>query len=255
MKYILLFTLLFFSTFLVAQEKEVVQIITGTITSETTNKPVSNANIINVNMVKGARSNDKGVFEIAARINDTLHVSIIGYKSISVRVTNDWVKNKTQQISITERAYALEEVIIRPYILTGILEIDAKLVPERENYRYGISGLNLGYEAGEYSPNAFGKVLGSIFNPADALYKFFGKKPRELKRLKEMKKDDVLRNLLETKYDREMITTLLGVDKKEINEILGRCNYSEQFSKTANDLQVLDAISGCYEEYKILKKK
>ncbi len=255
MKSILLLTLLFFSTVLLAQDKDGVQIITGTITSETTNKPVSNANIINVNMVKGSRSNDKGFFEIAARINDTLHISIIGYKSISVRVTNDWVKNKTQQISITERAYALEEVIIRPYILTGILEIDAKLVPERENYRYGISGLNLGYEAGEYSPNAFGRVLGSIFNPADALYKFFGKKPRELKRLKEMKKDDVLRNLLETKYDREMITTLLGVDKKEINEILARCNYSEQFAKTANDLQILDAISGCYEEYKILKKK
>jgi hypothetical protein len=97
--------------------------------------------------------------------------------------------------------------------------------------------------------------MGSIFNPADMLYNFFGKKPKELKRLTEMKKDDTVRNLLETKFDRETIAVLLGVDKKEIAEILERCNYSESFVKTANDLQILDAISSCYEEYKILKRK
>jgi hypothetical protein len=37
-----------------------------------------------------------------------------------------------------------------------------KTIPTSENYRYSISGLTHGYEAGEYSPNAFGKVLGSI---------------------------------------------------------------------------------------------
>jgi hypothetical protein len=46
----------------------------------------------------------------------------------------------------------------------------------------------------------------------------------------------------------------LGVDKKEIAEILQRCNYSESFIQTANDLQIMDAISECYEQYKILKK-
>ena len=70
-----------------------------------------------------------------------------------------------------------------------------------------------------------------------------------------MKKDDTVRNLLESKFDREMIAVLLGVDKNEIAEILQRCNYSESFIQTANDLQIMDAISGCYEEYKILKKK
>ena len=70
-----------------------------------------------------------------------------------------------------------------------------------------------------------------------------------------MKKDDTVRNLLESKFDRETISVLLGVDKNELAEILQRCNYSEAFIQTANDLQIMDAISGCYEEYKILKKK
>jgi len=211
-------------------------------------------NIINVNKVRGTISDEKGNFEIEVTVNDTLHISILGFQSLKVKVTNDWIKNKTTKIHLTERAYALEEIVVGRYNLTGYLEVDSKLIPTKENYRYSISGLTEGYEAGEYSPNAFGKVMGSIFNPADMLYNFFGKKPKELKRLKSLKKDETVRNLLASKFDRETISVLLGIDKNDIPEILGRCNYSESFIKTANDLQIMDAISECYEEYKILKK-
>jgi hypothetical protein len=133
--------------------------------------------------------------------------------------------------------------------------VDAKLIPERENYWYSIAGLTKRYEGGENSPNAFSRVMGSLFNPADALYNFFGKKPKELKKLRELKNDENLRNILQTKYDRQTIYAMLGINEKELQEVLSRCNYSESFMKSANDLQVLDALSGCYEEYKILKKK
>lgn len=253
MRYFAVFFFIFFSTFAFAQESE--SLISGIIKDDNSSQPLANVNIINVNSVKGVITDEKGKFQLMATVNDTLHISLLGYKSIKVKVTNDWIKNKTTTIQLTEKAYALEEVVVRPYVLTGYLEIDAKLIPTKENYRYSISGLPEGYEAGEYSPNAFGRVLGSIFNPADMLYNFFGKKPKELKRLKEMKKDDTVKNLLETKFDRETISALLGVTKDEIAEILARCNYSESFVKTANDLQILDAISACYEEYKILKRK
>lgn len=228
--------------------------VSGIILNDNTMRPLANVNIININKVKGTTSDENGRFMLEISVNDTLHLSLIGFKSLRIRATNDWIKNKTATILLTEKAIALEEIVVRPYNLTGYLEIDSKLIPERENYRYSISGLPHGYEAGEYSPNAFGRVLGSIFNPADALYNFFGKKPKELKKLRDMKKDDTVRNLLESKFDREMISVLLGIDKNEIPEILTRCNYSESFIQTANDLQILDAISQCYEEYKVLKR-
>jgi hypothetical protein len=255
MKYFVVFFFILFSTHAVGQELVYPQKVSGIIFSANTQISLSNVNIINVNKMKGTTTDEKGFFELEVTASDTLHLSILGFQSLKIKVTNDWIKNKSTKIYLTEKAYALEEVIIRPFNLTGYLEIDTKLIPEKENYRYSISGLTQGYETGEYSPNAFGKVMGSIFNPADMLYNFFGKKPKELKRLKEMKKDDTVRNLLETKFDRETISVLLGVDKKEIAQILERCNYSESFVKTANDLQILDAISSCYEEYKILKKK
>ena len=255
MRYFAVFFLFFFSIGTQAQDKTLSQKVTGTIINDNTLLPISNANVININKVKGSVTNARGYFEIEATVNDTIHITLLGYQSLRVRVTNDWVKNGDARIQLTEKAIALEEVVVRKYDLTGYLEVDSKLIPEKENYRYSISGLPQGYEVGESSPNAFSRVLGSIFNPADMLYNFFGKKPKELKRLKAMKKDDTVRTLLESKFDRETIAVLLGVDKKEIAEILQRCNYSESFIKTANDLQIMDAISECYEEYKVLKKK
>lgn len=253
--FVVFFLFILASTSVFSQETTVTQKVFGTIVNDNTKLPLSNVNIININKVKGTISDSKGNFEIEVGVTDTLHLSLIGFKSLKIRVTNDWVKNKTTKIQMTESAIALEEVVVRPYDLTGYLEIDSKLIPTKENYRYSISGLEQGYEAGEYSPGAFSKVMGSIFNPADMLYNFFGKKPKELKRLKSLKKDDTVRNLLASKFDRETISVLLGIDKKEIPEILERCNYSESFIRTANDLQIMDAISECYEEYKILKKK
>jgi hypothetical protein len=254
MKYLVAFLLFFLSFQGFSQENSTLKKVYGTIVNSATNFPLANVNIININRVKGSISNTRGMFEIDAEVNDTLHITMIGFQSLRVRVTNDWIKNGNAKIQLTEKAIALEEVVVRKYQLTGYLEVDSKLIPEKENYRYSISGLPSGYEAGQYSPNAFSRVMNSIFNPADALYNFMGKRPKELRKLKEMKKDNTVKALLETKFDRETIAVLLGIDKKDIAEILQHCNYSEAFIQTANDLQILDAISQCYEQYKVLKK-
>jgi hypothetical protein len=249
-------TLLVFTFSLTAfsQQKTVSNKIHGTVVNGISTFPLQDVNIININKVKGTVTNARGNFDIDAEVSDTLHITMIGFQSLRVKVTNDWVKNGNAKIELTEKAIALEEVIVRKYNLTGYLEVDTKLIPDPENYRYSISGLPQGYEAGEYSPKAFSRVMNSIFNPADMLYNFFGNKPKELRKLKEMKKDNTVKSLLETKFDRETIAILLGIDKKDIPEILQHCNYSEAFIQTANDLQILDAISQCYEQYKVLKK-
>jgi len=255
MRYLTLYFLILFSLSVKAQDNPPGQKVTGTIVNDNTLLPIPNANVININKVKGVVTDNKGYFEMEVSVNDTLHISLLGYQSLRVRVTNDWLKNGTAKLMLTEKAIALEEVIVKKYDLTGYLEIDSKLIPERENHRYSISGLPQGYETGSYSPGAFSRVLGSIFNPADMLYNFFGSKANELRKLRKMKQDDTVRHLLESKFDRETLGVLLGVDKKEIAEILTRCNYSEDFIRNANDLQIMDAISECYEQYKVLKKK
>jgi hypothetical protein len=128
-----------------------------------------------------------------------------------------------------------------------------KQIPINSDNRYRSSGLyGQAYEAGK--PNIATKVLGAIFNPADFLYNMFGKKPNEMHKLKKMKEDDEIRNQLAKRFDREMLLVLLQVNKFDLDEIVNQCNYSKDFINTANDLQILDAISECFEEYKVIKR-
>ncbi|GHC52688.1 CarboxypepD_reg-like domain-containing protein [Ulvibacter litoralis] len=228
--------------------------INGKVLNDADDAPLENVNIVNLNRVVGTTTSKEGDFEIRAAVNDTLYFSYLGFKSIRVRVTNDWLKFGEIKIKMTELGIALEEVVVRPVQLTGYVEVDARIIPIYDNYRYRIAGLNTGYEGGSSQPGAVNKVLNAIFNPADFLYNVFGKRPKQMKKLRQMKEDDAIRNLLQTKFDRETLMAVLQLERVDIDEILNKCSYSSDFINTANDLQILDAISECYEEYKVLNR-
>jgi len=242
-----------FSAF--GQETEQMEQISAIVINAQSDVPLESVHVVNLNQVFGTITNEKGEFTINAAVNDTLYFSFLGFKSQKVRVTNDMFKFKDTKVALTELAYALEEVIVRPYQLTGYLEIDIKNLPINNAYQYSISGLNVSYEGGNKNPSAVTKVLGAILNPADLLRNLFGKKPEQLRKLRQMREDDEIRNLLASKFDRETLTEFLQLEKVDIQDILNNCNYSKSFILTANDLQILDAINGCYEEYKVLNRK
>lgn len=232
------------------------QEIRATVINAQTSFALESVHIINLNKVKGTITNEEGEFTILASVNDTLYLTYLGFKPQKVKVTNDMLKFEDTKISLTELAYALEEIVVTPYQLTGYLEIDVKNLPlNNDAFQYSISGLNKSYEAGTKNPSAVTKVLGAILNPADLLRNLFGKNPRQLRKLQQMKQDDDIRNLLASKFDRQTLTELLQLEKMDIDDILNNCSYSKSFITNANDLQILDAISSCYEEYKVLNRR
>ncbi|KFB00792.1 membrane protein [Mangrovimonas yunxiaonensis] len=252
--YLYLFISFFIITLSATGQEGTNTFVKGKVLNSANGQPLENVNIVNLNEVKGTSSNSEGRFKLTAKANDTLHFSYLGFKSIKVRVTNDWIKYGESTIELTELALALEEVVIHEFKLTGYLAVDIKQIPINTNYRYSISGLpSTGYEAGS-NKNGVTKVLGAIFNPADFLHRMFGKQPNEMRKLKKMKQDDEIRNILANRFDREMLMALLQVDRVDLDEIVRQCNYSKGFIQEANDLQILDAISECYEEYKVLSR-
>jgi hypothetical protein len=228
--------------------------INGKVLNASNNVVLENVHVVNLNSVKGTLTNEDGNFMIKATVNDTIYFSYLGFKSIRVRVTNDWMKFGEIKIKMTELSIALEEVVVKPVELTGYIEVDAKLIPIYDDQRYRIAGIGGGYEGGQGQPGAVTKVLSAIFNPADFLYNIFGKRPKQMKKLRKMKDDDEIRNLLQSKYDRETLMAVLQLEKIDIDEILNNCSYSKSFIRTANDLQILDAISECYEQYRVLNR-
>ena len=222
--------------------------------NETTGLPMSSVHVLNLTKVIGAITNRKGAFRIPAQVNDTLYFSYLGFKPLKIAVTNDMLKFGNFKFVMTELAFALEEIELRPYQLTGYLDIDVKNAPINNVKRYSISGLpNLGYESGNRSLGNFSKAVGNLFNPVDYLNNMFGKNALQMRKIKRMREDDEIKNLLVSKFDRQVLIQLLGIKRVDIDEILRNCNYSDTFMSDANDLQILEAISKCYEEYRVLQ--
>lgn len=243
------FLFLFFSTVGYGQE------VIGYVENAADQKPIPTVHVINLNKVTMSITDKEGKFTIDAEVNDTLYLSYLGYKSIKIRVSNDLIKYPNTRFQLTELALALEEVVVRPYQLTGYLDIDARNIPINRNRRYSIPGLpSGGYEAGTSSSGVAQRIWEAVNNPADFLYSIFGKNPSQLRKLKKVKANNELRDLLAVKYDRKTLEELLQLERIDIDEILRKCSFSDSFIKGANDLQILEAISGCYEEYKVLNR-
>jgi len=242
--------------FINAQETKPIKLgkLTGKIVDNKDNTPLQSADILNLNSVVGTTTNNDGRFQITAQVNDTLFISYVGYQSIKLKVTNDLLKGNELLISMYEKVVNLNEVTLKPHELIGVLVVDAKNVPLDKFTRIHINGISQTYEVGRPVSQNYGSVLSALFNPIDFWYKKFGKKPKQLKRLQELRKRENIREIMEQKFSREVLMNYMDMSKKELDDLLDECNYSDYFIKKASDLQIIEAVLDCYENYKALKK-
>jgi len=226
----------------------------GKIISINDKKPLPSAHIINLNSVRGTITNNDGQFEIPAVVNDTIFISYIGFQSIKLKITNDLLKGNELEIAIHEKVIKIEEVVVKSHKLIGVLVVDAKNVPKDIYSRIHINGLPQAYEIGTSYNSNFNSGLTKIFNPVDFWYKKIGTKPKELKRLKKLKEGDEMKSIMEQQFSREIMMDYLDMSRKELNDLLTECNYSNRFISKASDLQIIEAVLDCYENYRAIKK-
>lgn len=238
----------FCSSLLLAQTNK----LKGQVINAENKKALSAAHVLNLNSVVGTITNEKGVFELTAKANDTVLVSYLGYESIKLKVTNDLLKGTELVIALNQKPEEVREIIIKSTKLIGVLEIDIKQVPKDRFNRIHINGLPQTYEVGR--PQKISSPIAKLLNPVDLVYGLFGKKPKQLAKLQKLKKEDDLRKMLAGKFDREVMMEYLEMDRQQLTKLLADCDYSEYFIKKASDLQMIEAVLNCYEKYKAIKK-
>lgn len=254
----IIITLVLFAFFYYANGQDINSLnkktLKGKIVNNQDNLPLQSADVLNLNTVRGTSTNIYGQFEITAQPNDTLFISYIGFQSIKLKVTNDLLKGNELLISMYEKVVDLNEVTLKPHELIGVLVVDAKNVPLDRFTRIHINGISQTYEVGRPTTRNYGSVLSALFNPIDFWYTKFGKKPQQLKRLRQLKEQEDIRGIMEQKFSREVLMDYMDMSKKELEDLLDECNYSDYFIKKASDLQIIEAVLDCYENYKALKK-
>ncbi|HLV46386.1 MAG TPA: carboxypeptidase-like regulatory domain-containing protein [Flavobacterium sp.] len=210
------------------------QSVKGTVLSDQTYAPEANVSVINLNSLKVAQTDQNGVFEIQAALNDTLHISADGYKALKIKVTNDWLKGYEIKVYIKDLSTMLDELIISNVELTGFLEIDSKRLAYAT---YDITGSLAAAGLPVYHQTAL--------NPVKKIYDFLKKNSKTTQTINRIQQENELIELMKTKYDRETVSALLNISKEDIVAALQMCNKSERFIYTASDYQIFIALNEC----------
>ena len=233
---------------------ELIVTLKGQVINHIKRNALSGAHLFNLNSVVGSITNDNGYFEILTKANDTIYFSYLGFQSIKLKITHDLLKGNELIIELHEKVEEMNEVVVKSHKLIGVLEIDAKNVPKDKYARIHINGLTQTYEVGSRAKRNYTSPIDALFRPIDFVYSMFGKKPKQLRKLKKLRSDDNLRVMLEGKFNRELMMEYLDMNAQELTELLNECNYSDYFIKAASDLQLIEAILLCYENHKAIKR-
>ncbi len=87
---------------------------------------VAATHVLNTTTKKATITDIDGFFSIPVSLNDTLLFSAVQYKKKEVLVTLAILDSKSIFITLEEAVNELDEVIVRPYSLSGDLGLDAK---------------------------------------------------------------------------------------------------------------------------------
>lgn len=252
--YTLIFIFLFSYQYSFSQDQTLIQFtLKGKISSVKDSTAIEGTTLLDLNTIDGTVSDKDGFFEINTQESDTLLISHIGYEPIKLKMTRDLSKVSELNIQLHPKVEKLETV--RIHKLIGVLEIDMKRVPRDKFNRVHVNGLPQTYEVSKTSRSLSSLSVGqALTNPVDFVYNLFGKKPKKLRDLKKLRDKDATRDILTTRFDREIILDYLQMDLDELTRVLSECNYSPYFIKKATDLQLIEAVLECYENHKALKK-
>lgn len=123
----LLFTSLFFISFINSFSQEKNKIITGQVSDSL--GIVKNANIINLKTRQGTFSSDDGLFRIFVSEGDSLKISSIQHIPKIILITKKIITERNIQVLLKLNIYTLNEFELKRHHLSGRLGIDTKVVP------------------------------------------------------------------------------------------------------------------------------
>jgi len=226
----------------------------GQVVSHQTEEPLVGAYILNLNTVIGTTSVREGLFSVNTKVGDTIYISHLGYQSIKLKMTNDLLKERALVVELHQKSEEIQEVVVKSNKLVGVLEIDVKNAPKDKYSRIHINGIQQTYEVGSLKKERlYLSPIESFMQPIDFVYRMFGSKPKQLKKMKKLKEEESVREIMKSKMNRELMMEYLDMNAVELNDLLNSCNYSNYFIKTASDLQLVEAILLCYENYKAVE--
>ena len=196
--------------------------------NDSTLSSIRDCHVINKTQRMGTVTDAYGDFKITANVNDSILFSAIGYKTLTIALT-DSMYTYGHIIKLQPATYEIDEVIIRPILEIPLItkwEIYTKPLP-------GQGGINI--------------PIG--VSPITALYDRFSKEGKQKRYFKKVSEGTADFMLVGEKFNGEMVAQITGLKDDDLIKFMSWCNFSNDFLLNYSPETIKREIRKKYQEY------
>ena len=248
---ILFFFGLFCSFLVTAQTNTAPKKIRGQVVSE--NGDVAATHVLNITAQRATISDNSGFFSISAKLNDTLVFSAVQFKKKELLVTPQILESTFLRVPMEEVLTELNEVVVRPYSLSGDMGLDLNQVKTGPV----VTASSLGLPNADVKPMSKSEreLYAAKANPYMSFDPLINALSGRTKMLKQrVKRDKTYERTLRVRefYADSLFVRDLGIPKDRIAEFMYFCEVDAEFQSpvdTHDHLRIWDYMrrkSGVY---------
>jgi len=208
-------------------------------------KPLANVHIVNLDKAIGTVTNKEGKFKINAEASDSIHISIIGFKTKRIPASKLSLTEEFTIVELVEDFFQIDEINI--YNVPTPEEFpDAFMELELPDNSVAIELPVLKDIPAVQHNSETNMPTYTIKGPITALYMKFSKYQRMLAEANEkLAKYDAY-----NKYLYNLAESVTGYNKKQdIQAFLHFCNFEVAYIEEYNDYDLTQALEYCFVQY------
>ena len=199
--------------------------------NDSTLSSIRDCHVINKTQRMGTVTDAYGDFKITANVNDSISFSAIGYKTLTIALT-DTMYTYGHIIKLQPATYEMEEVTIQPLI-------DKPLITKWEIYTKPLPG-----QGGINIP-----LPDVLSHPVTALYDRFSKEGKQKRYFQKVSEGTADFMLLGEKFNGEMVAQITGLKDDDLIKFMSYCNFSNDFLLNYSPETIKREIKKKYQEY------
>ncbi len=246
-----LFLCFFFTFHLLSAQSLFVKSLEGRVLYESNGIP--DVHILNTSAGSATVSDGEGRFEIDVTMGDTLLFSAVQYKRKSLVISASILESSMVYITLEEFVNELDEVVVRPYNLSGDLLRDMQQMKINPVITASTLGLPNAYvkpmmqserllREASFGPFSIGTLTSIPFNP---LINAISGRTKMLKKRVARDKKYLLTQRVRNFYADSIFVKRLGIPEAQISDFMYYCEVDEKFDSivaTDDHIKILNLL-------------
>ena len=200
------------------------------------NKGITDVHVMNTSSNRATITDEEGLFSIAARLNDTILFSAVQYKRVNLVVTRAMLESSSIVVPLEEFINELDEVVVRPYNLSGDLGRDMNNLKTDKVYVAATLGL----------PNAYVKPItqaerklneattGGGLVPLNPIINAISGRTKYLKKVLASKEKYARTSRVREYYADSLFVKYLKIPENKIEDFMYYCEVDNSFSSVVD---------------------